>query len=200
MKPELYEQFISLKEMGRRAEAKVVLDEFIASFQSFGEKAVWVRAFLERQEFEDKIRHEIYEQLVFPVLLEGYSRKDVWSVFNLAKTSQNLYAAKSLHAVVEFRSEFQFLIEAYELEPTEQVRKYLLDRQIRGFHYSQHEWPAGILYGSNGASLDECDEILQEVTAARILDRENVRSLFLTEFEAKVKEYKSRLSQRQSIG
>jgi len=200
MKPELYEQFISLKETGRRAEAKVVLDEFIASFQSLGEKAVWVRAFLERQEFEDKIRHEIYEELVFPVLLEGYSRKDAWSVCNLAKTSQNLYAAKSLHAAVEFRSEFQFLAEAYELEPTEQIRKYLLDRQIRGFHYSQHEWPAGILYGSNGASLNECDEILQDVAAARTLDRENIHSLFLTEFEIKVKGYKSRLSQRQSIG
>lgn len=194
MKSELYAQFIALKNSGKKSEAKCVLDEFIASFQSFEEKALWVREFLDSQEFDHKIRHEIFQQLVFPILLNGYSRADAWSIFNLAKTAQNLYDNKTLHAKIGFQSDWQLLAEAYNLQPNEPTRKQLLEAHIRGFLYRQHEWPAGILAGANGANLDECEAILQEVSFARELDSDSLHAAFLNEFEKKVEAYKARLT------
>ena len=199
MKPNLYEQYLSLKKLGIKTEAKIVLDEFIASFQSFEEKENWVRQFLEGGDFGHKIRYEIYTNLVFPILLKGYSQKDVWSIFWLAKTSQNLYTNASLHAVIEFKSEFQLLAEAYALEPTEQIRLHLLKELIRWFNYSQHEWPSGILYGVNGASIEECDGILLNVEFARELDQDNVYEPILDDFEAKVRAYQDRLAKRDDV-
>lgn len=47
MKPELYEQFLTLKQRGQKEEARIVLLDFIASFQTFEEKKKWVRSFLD---------------------------------------------------------------------------------------------------------------------------------------------------------
>lgn len=198
MKPELYERFLMLRNSGRKPQAKVALDEFINSFENFEEKAVWVREFLDTEEFGHKVRHEIYEHLVFPVLLAGYEQKEAWSLLNLAKTSKNLYASKSLHAAVDFKSEFQFLTEAYEIEPTEELRKQLLGQHIRGFSFSQHEWPIGIIFEGRGDDLDECEILFKNVEAARKLDTKNQHEAFFDDFVAKVEEYKLRLQQRKN--
>src|SRR5690348_5477105 len=152
MDAELYQQYIALKNVGKKAQAKAVLERFLASFGSGEEKEQWVRAFLESGDFGYRIRHEIYEQLVFPVLLKGYHAKDPWSLLWLAKTDQNLYSARWLHSQVDFKSEYQLLKELYEITPDEMTRNQLLRSNLTWFEYCQHEWPAGILYGMDGAS------------------------------------------------
>lgn len=194
MKPELYAQFNALKNSGRRPEAKLILAEFIASFQTVIEREIWVREFLHSQEFGHKIRHEIYRQLVFPLLLDGYTRADAWSVFNLAKTAQNLYDSQALHAKIDFQTEWQLLAKAYDLQPDEPTRQRLLIAHIEGFRYRQHEWPAGILVGANSANLEQCDDILQVIARVRKLDSENLHANFLNEFAEKVGAYKTRLT------
>jgi len=199
MDAELYQQYLALKDAGKKEQAKMVLDRFIASFQSAEEKEQWVRAFLESGDFGDRIRHEIYEQLVFPVLLKGYHAKDPWSLLWLAKTNLNLISASWLHSQVDSRSPYELLREAYAIAPDEAIRNELLLADLRGYAYCEHEWPAGILYdGGLGATLEQCDDLLQEIEFTRTLDREGRHKLYLDSFEAKVKEYKARLSSRRS--
>jgi hypothetical protein len=62
------------------------------------------------------------------------------------------------------------------------------------FCYASHEWPAGILWGSDGAILDQCNEIMSEVTLARGLDRECAYASSIDEFESKLKQYQERLT------
>jgi hypothetical protein len=57
-----------------------------------------------------------------------------------------------------------------------------------------HEWPGGILFGTDGATRQECDQILQEVEYAKKLDLGARHSIFLSIFEARVLEYIDRLS------
>jgi hypothetical protein len=45
----------------------------------------------------------------------------------------------------------------------------------------------------DGATLDECNEIMTEVTFSRELDRECVHALSIDEFESKLKQYQDRL-------
>lgn len=192
----LYEQFLKFKERGQREKAREPLLEFITSFQSFEEKKSWVHTFLEAEEFGHTIRHEIYQHLVFPVLLDGYTKKDAWATLWLAKTAQNLYANKLLHSQVGYKSEFQLLKEAYSLEPSEPVRNYLLEAELQWFRHCQHEWPAGILYGMDGATTDQCEDILQEVAFVKTLDPNRKHANFVNDFENKVHEYQNRLTSK----
>jgi hypothetical protein len=188
----LYQKFVALKEIGKKTEANTALEEFIASFHTPEEKQEWAWDFLEHGEYGHKIRHELYTEVIFPVLLEGYRRNDARSLFFLAKTAQNLYADRSLLSQVDNKGEYQLLREADALTPTEEIRHALLRWDLNWFGHCEHEYPTGILYGSDGATLAECEEILQEVEFARTLD-DGTHATYLQEFEAKVREYRQRL-------
>jgi hypothetical protein len=45
----------------------------------------------------------------------------------------------------------------------------------------------------DGATLDQCNEIMSAVTLARELDREGSYALLIDEFESKLKQYQERL-------
>jgi hypothetical protein len=131
--------------------------------------------------------------VIFPVLLDGYHRRDAWSLLWLARTAQNLYASRSLHALVDFKSEQQLLREAYQIDPNEELRNLLLHTLLKWFAYCQHEWPTGILCGTDGASAADCDQLLKEARFARTLDVGGANEPFLREFERRTREYGERL-------
>jgi len=139
MNADLYEQFVSLKDLGKKAEAKAALDLFIASFETLEDKRVWVYSFLEAGEYRNSIRHEIYENLVYPVLLDGYLKRDATSVAWWARTTSNLYAIKSPHPLLKHKTDFALFKEAYRLEPNERIGADLLNTLINWFSFSQHE-------------------------------------------------------------
>ncbi len=92
----LYKQFVELSASGRKVQASERVRRFIASFESFQEKQAWARAFLQRGEFGHKIRHEIYREIIFPVLEHGFHRGDFECAWWLARTSRNLAADRAL--------------------------------------------------------------------------------------------------------
>ncbi len=195
MKPELYEQYVTLKNLGQKDEARNALNDFIASFDSFDEKQAWTQHFLETGDFGHKVRHELYEQIIFPVLLEGYKRKDVWSILWLVKTSQSRSSnEKALSQLSE--SPYDLLKQAYNLKPSDEVRRELLQTNINWFAYSQHEWPSGILWDIHGLTLDDSDGILHEIAFTRSLDTENIYAIYLDDYENKVRQYILRLQER----
>jgi hypothetical protein len=200
MELEHYKQYLHFKTIGLRAEARQNLLQFINSFTSLTEKEQWTRQFLEAEEHEygDKIRHELYEGVVFPALLKGYQNHDPWSVLWLARTAQNLYKARHLHEQIDLKTDYGLLKECYSLDPSNpEVQKDLLSMQIRSLQYCIHEYPTGILYGKDGATTDECQEILSEIQFVRKLDTEKSQEKFLNEVQSKVLEYLARLQKYQ---
>lgn len=197
MNKALYEKFFVLKESGRRTEAKPVLEEFIASFQTFEEKQDWTWDFLERGEYGHKIRHELYVEVLFPVLLEGYRRNDARSLFFLAKTALKLQGQSALRSQVDNKGEYQLLRDAYEIAPSEDAGKLLLNWYMGWFGDCAHEYPTGILYGTSGATPAECDELLEDIEFARTLD-DGIRADYFRELEAQVREYRQRLQSKHA--
>ena len=193
MKTELYQRYLAHRTAGRKRDASDTIREFVASCTGPQDRQEWVRQFLEDGGHEHRIRHEVYESLVFPVLLDGYVRRDFWSIYWLAKTASSLYAASSLHAQLEYKAERQLFREAFEIQPTGEVRRCLLEAYVAEFSYSQHEWPAGILYGTDGATLEECKEILRDIDFVRTLD-DGSNEHFLKEYEERVHTYRERLT------
>ena len=192
-----YHEFKRLQAEGRKHDARASLERFIPSFEPGEDRTQWVREFLGSGDYGHKIRHELYQGLIFPVLLDGYHRRDAWSILWLARTAQNLYAFAPLHALIGFKSEQELLREAYQIDPNEEIRDSLLRTLLNWFAYCQHEWPTGILFGADGASAAECDEILEEVSFARTLDVGAANEPFLREFEQRTREYRQRLQKPQ---
>lgn len=197
---QLYEAFEQQLSAGRRKEAAQAITRFVQSFSGLDEKRQWTEAFLSGWKGSHKIRHELYEQVIFPALLDSYQRSELWGIRWLARTARNLYQASALWEQIDRKSEYQLLDQLLSITPHDaEARAELLAVQIDWLRHCGHEWPSGILYGNDGATLRQCAEIEQAVTKARALDLCRNYSAFLTEFEAKLDEYVSRLK-AQEIG
>jgi hypothetical protein len=190
-----FDQYSQLHQLGRRTEAAAAIRSFVESFSSTDEKRSWSETYLAAHPKGHRIRHELYEQVIFPALLEGYRRSDPWSLRCLANTCENLYSCRRLWQEVECKGEIQFLENLLELCPNdEDARAQLLSCYVDQLRYAAHEWPAGILYGCDGATLEECKEIRAELERARGLDRRDLYGDFLADFDRKLQEYTKRLT------
>lgn len=196
MQPEYFEQYCDLKQRGLKQEARKLLLAFISSFQDLAEKTAWTKAYLHIWEKENahKIRYELYEAVIFPALLHGYRQQELWGVKGLIQTAQNFYQAPQLWSQIDQKTDWTLLEEAQALAPDdESLRQQLISKNIRWFDFCQHEWPAGILYGQDGASIAECEEILKAVEKTKVLDCELIHQTFLDEFVDKVHMYQRQL-------
>jgi hypothetical protein len=194
MNSALYGNYLARLAEGRRKDAGLMLDAFLRSFNSSEEREQWTRTFLTTHTYGARVRHELYAELIFPVLLAGSTRNDAWSFYWLAGTCQNLYSARGLYALIKFKRKTDLLKDAYAIDRTStEVCRALLKSLLDDFAYASHEWPASILWSVNGATLNQCTEIMSEVALARELDRECAYALSIDEFESKVKQYKKRL-------
>lgn len=193
MKPELYQRYLEHRTAGRKREANDTIRDFIASCEGADDRDAWVRMFLSSGEHGPRIRHEVYSDLVFPTLIAGYDRGDSWSIVWLARTASNLYAASSLHAQVGYKSERQLLKQAYAIEPTNALRQQLLNAYVAEFQYCQHEWPSGILYGTDSATEADCATLLLDIDYARGLDDGTHEAMF-QEFRKRIVAHRERIT------
>lgn len=195
MKQTLFEQYETAKEQGNKRLAASLISEFIETFTTDEEREEWTRWYMNNRAVEHTVRHELFEQVIFPVLLAGHQRSDPWCIEMLERCAQNLYKAKHLWSQVGYQTEMQLAEHRLELTPNDlKAKKRVLEHLISWFRYSEHKWPAGILYGSDGATETECQEILHSLHKARMLDGCQVHSHFLDQYEAKVHQYIDRLS------
>ncbi len=197
MKPHFYLEFLNNKHLNKDR-ARIALSAFIASFETEQEKAQWTREFLENEDRGHKIRHELYHEIIFPVLARGYETSDAWATLQLARTMANLADDSDLHFQVNFANPMELLKESYETEPVESLRAEILQAELRFFSYSAHEWPSGILWGNDGATIEQCQELLDEVHWTRGLDTSDIYQAALDDYENKVREYQQILISRQN--
>jgi len=198
MKIEHYHDFLSYQSQGLKEKATETITKFINSFENDEEKELWVLEYLPK--FEPNIygtlrlRHELFEEIVFPVLLAGYNNKNVELMLWLAKLCQNLYQNEKIWEKINFKPEAVIIEECYNLDPdNEVIREKLLGLKIYQIDYHIHEWPAGILYGHNGATIDECNILLDEIPLIRKLDTNKEHQEFIQDYEDKIKEYMERM-------
>lgn len=197
MNIEHYREFKELEEKGLKKQASKALRVFISSFENEQEKEEWVREYLPKLQTNrhSRIRHEIFYELVYPILKAGYKNNDFASTLWLGKLAQNFYQARQLHEELNWASELSLYKKSYEIDPgNDEARLLLLKAIVSWLEYSEHEWPSGILYGNNGATIEQCDEISSEVQRVLKLDKENAYNEFIKQYVKKLSEYRARLN------
>lgn len=195
-----FERFLECEARGLRREAKEAVAAFIASFKDEREVRDWVWAALPRLETNRhaRIRHELFEHLVFPVLKRGFEAGDIESTLWLGRLIQNLYQAPALYAGIGYVTDVQLLRRCHELDPShDEARRLLLDAEIRWLDFCAHEWPGALLCGNAAADADDCAFLAAHVATLRGLDHEARFTGFLDEFERMLAEYTVRVGARE---
>lgn len=194
MNQALFEQYEVARVQGNKRLAASLIASFIETFATDDKREEWTRWYFINHPARHAIRHELFEQVIFPVLLAGHQRSDPWCIEMLERCDQNLYRAEHLWMQVSHQTGMQLAERLLALKPNDQyARARVLEHLIDGFRYSEHEWPSGILCCADGATALQCNEILLDVRRARILDEDCVHSSFLNQFEAKVRQHIQRL-------
>ena len=126
------------------------------------------------------IRYPLFERVIFPVLYEGYIGNIPNCARWLAGFSQYIYKSKKcMGKLGESKfSEHALLQRAIELDPDDHLAKTRLIRLLASsLDYSIHEVPWGVLYGINGASVEECLMLAKELEDfCSLVDSENMRN------------------------
>src|SRR5262245_23239927 len=128
------------------------------------------------------IRRPLFERAVFPALLAGYQARLPGSARWLAGLADHLLRNP------QCREQFQ-LDEATELgllrvaithDPADRrSRLRVIDKVAYRLRYSIHEVPAGILFGIDGASPEQCGELEEELKEfCRLVEQEGMHERY----------------------
>lgn len=192
-----YHKFRECEEKGLKKEASKSLRAFISSFEGNEDVEQWVWKYLPtlKTNRHSRIRHEIFHELVFPALREGFHNNDFACILWLGKLSQNVYQSPSIHKELGWTSEIELYEKCHELSPeNDEARLLLLKSVVSWLAYTEHEWPSGILYGNDGATIQQCDEISLVVQKVIGLDKEHRHSEFIKQYHKKLSQYRVRLN------
>ena len=110
------------------------------------------------------IRHQLFRQVLYPILTSEID-------------NDNIEAIKSLIRLLEYYGNYQNLTEdnrfsvwklidkglQFSPDDTELLNLYQ-DKQKDYFEYTLHELPTGVLYGADGATIEQCEELLNDLT------------------------------------
>src|SRR6476659_3461303 len=110
------------------------------------------------------IRRPLFERAVFPALLAGYQAGLPGSARWLAGLSQHLLHSPGCRETLPGgATELGLLWAAVKHDPGDRrSRLRLIEKMADRLRYSIHEVPAGVLYGIDGASPEQCQELEEE--------------------------------------
>jgi len=195
MKIEYYENFEKELEAGLKKQAATSVRLFIDSFKGEDEIQEWVWSYLPKLEKNRHgcIRHELFISLIYPTLKRGFESEDYNSTLWLGKLVQNVYQTEGVFEELGSLVEMDFYKKCYEIDPqNREGNKLLLNSIISWLSHCEHEWPSGILYGMNGATVEQCFEIRENANFALSLTTEQSEKEFIEQFLDKLNQYEKR--------
>lgn len=197
MNIEYFEKFEAELELGLKKKAAASVKKFVGSFKNNDEVGSWVWGYLQKPEKNRHscIRYEIFIDLVYPVLKKGFESGDYNSTLWLGKLVQNVYQTKGIFEDLGSNVEMDFFRKCHEIDPNvEEGNELLLQSILSWLSHCVHEWPSGILYGMDGASIEQCQDIRSEANFAKSLARAERELSFIDDFLVKLTEYELRLN------
>ncbi|MDR2906207.1 MAG: hypothetical protein LBU73_09660 [Helicobacteraceae bacterium] len=199
MKIEYFNEYRKWENLGVREKTKAPLNNFIKSFENDAEKISWTMEFLSNLELNNGryyIRNELFEEIVFPILFNGYKNGDVSLILRLIKLSSNLTANNKLWKKLDYKIRGDLISERYRLDPNnDEVLRLYLYKLEDGIEDCFRDYPDRINYGYyNTAAKDQCDLIMNAIKYMRKVDKNNKYGEFLNTCENKLLEYMSGMS------
>lgn len=160
----LWQQYLDAEKKQIRRVLLPALERFIDALLE-EEEVIWHRwAFDLSAQVSDAgidvpIRYPLIERVLRPALTDGVLRGIPGCVRWLSRFGPSPHDVRFPE---HLRTTVGLLQEAIRIDPADQIaRERLVQLWASTLEYSLHELPAGVLYGHNGATVPECDELLE---------------------------------------
>ena len=115
------------------------------------------------------IRQPLYKNLIYPVLSERVTKNDLKSIKVLLQLDQHLLNYQRYTKDTQYSS-FILLEKGLSISSDDiELLGFYESKTREYFNYTLHEIPSGVLYGINGATIAECDELINEVDKYEIV-------------------------------
>lgn len=109
------------------------------------------------------IRQPLFKNIIYPILKTGIENNKLEAIKAILKLERQLtsYQAYSKDYTITF---WGLLEKALALAPMDKEILSLYHQKMKAYLlHTLHEIPLGVLYGNDGASIEECDILLKEV-------------------------------------
>lgn len=168
---QLWEMYCACERRRIRAESLLALNRFIDSMLELPDTVwhEWILNVAERvvdQREEIEVRVPFFRSLMFPALRNGLREARPGCARWLAEFSQQLYQSPSCQMELpeEQRTEIGLLRTAIAHDTNDSMSRHrLIDALAYQLENAIHEVPAGVLWGNDGASVDQCRELREEL-------------------------------------
>ncbi len=163
---EAWEAYVAAERRGVRQQFLAALQTFLTAWEALDPESrdEWAENFLRRrfEENEDlPLRAPLFERVVLPYLFAQYNSGSAQAAVRLAELRQSGLGSHGAWQRFGDLTDFGLLREAYRRNPSaEWARQPLVRRMLRYLGHTLHEIPAGVLWGMDGASVEQCLELL----------------------------------------
>jgi hypothetical protein len=171
----LWRRYRELENRGDRASILGALEAFVAKVEAAPPSVskVWsdecLRAVSDGTDTL-KLRAPLFRRVLFPELKSRYLAGDAAAARALAAFSQELFRYREGWEALGRPGELDLWREAHRRDPSSDVaRLKLIDSTARFIQYTLHELPSGVLYGQDGATVEQCNDLEHELAFFRKL-------------------------------
>lgn len=168
---QLWDAYLETENRGLRSERNDALDRFLDSFANLPLDAQHNWSLSLASKIVDNgestpVRMPLFRRAILPALENAIATRTAGAARWLAGFAQHIYKCGDLRPRLLDGSltEHSLLLTAIEHDPNDTTaRRRLLDLLARHLTYTLHELPTGVLYGHDGASVDQCRKLLGEL-------------------------------------
>lgn len=181
---------------GRKADAKRHVESFLNSINSDAERREWIAHHLPDMIVNGagRIRHELFVEVVWPVLSVDVRNGDVHAMITLARLGQNMISAKVPEFQPGYGNETALWRMAFERCPeSETARTGYGKALLVNVDYAFHEWPSGVLLANQADWQAELEELSVELDLIELLLGNKI-SLKISKYRRWIIEYRERMS------
>ena len=115
------------------------------------------------------IRQQLFGHLIYPILSEQVEQNDISAIKGLLRLDQHLLSYRGYTKDAKYSS-WILLEKGLSISPDDRELLELSERTTRNYLiYTLHELPSGVLYGTNGATIKECEELIEEIGKYELL-------------------------------
>ncbi|MFL5742597.1 MAG: hypothetical protein ACJ75B_20405 [Flavisolibacter sp.] len=110
------------------------------------------------------IRHPFFLYVIYPVLVKGIEGDDIQAIKQLITLFDYYGNFQNLTSDNKYTT-WALLTKGLQLSPLDKDLLGIYERlQENYFDYTLHELPTGILYSADGATIEQCDELLNDLS------------------------------------
>jgi hypothetical protein len=115
------------------------------------------------------IRQQLFRHLIYPILSKQVEQNDIIAIKGLLRLDQLLISYRGYTKDAKYSS-WILLEKGLSISPDDRELLELSESNTRNYLISTlHELPSGILYGTNGANIEECEELIEEIGKYELL-------------------------------